>query len=377
MFGIGYGIASTTWLLGVLPTEWLDIPTWPKGLLLVAVFWCLTVLVAALPCLVWGRVRASRAAVLSPLIMTMLWMIYPFPLVEPGYLLAYTPLEHAAFYGGVHVLTALLMVYLEILHLTRTGYPWLALWLLPAFFIPVPHLKLNQQVQIFIVQPSVPRSLHPSPKQAVGLLKQTPDGAFVILPESVFHPGERPANWNTLIAHRTVVWGEIRQAGNRLRNSLLIHSPSGLFIYDKQHLAPGAEWLGPPGIDTIVHALTGWIPLQSGTTPSLWHSPYGDVAVAICYESAWAFPTPVAFSLVITNDDWLGSSFRHHRDLIERLRAIETRAPVIRVANRFSTITYPDLPQHLVDHEYVQFPPRFQTILNLKTFLLMQRENVF
>jgi apolipoprotein N-acyltransferase len=348
LWGLIYSSFTTSWVWSVLPTEWLLIPTFPKGLLLILAALIFTAITVALPFIAWSASRRLSPLFLRPLIcptvIALGWSVHPLPCLEPGYLLAYTPLDFLAHYGGVHILTFFIFYTFEHLSLLLKR-PYLSISLLSIpFLLPQPTYTLFHKGQTaYIIQPATQRTNNPSPSSGLSLLDKVPRGATVIFPESFLNPKTHPSNWEHLIAGRTAIWGELRSQGHSLRNSLVIQVPGQkLFTYDKMHLAPGVEWLGPPGLDIIIHSLTGWPPFTSGTTHPLWQSQAGPVALAICYESSWSFPRPARYSLVLANDDWLGSAFTFQRDLVERIRAIESGTPVIRVANRNSAISFPD-----------------------------------
>ncbi|AGY58007.1 apolipoprotein N-acyltransferase [Gloeobacter kilaueensis] len=352
--GLGYGLASSLWIWGTLPSEWLAIPTLPTGAALIGTTWLGMAILVGLPFGAWawlrGRLPPSARPLLAPVAVTVAWSLHPLPLFAPGYLLAYTPLELLAHLGGVHILTGCFFLFLELFSPARlserSGLALLcaALWYLPprampALSRPEHHLKL------FILQPAAARPGRLAYQSAHRLLKQLPADAFVVLPEGVFQTPAQSADWQRALANRTAVWGEIRPGALGLRNTLVALTPTAnLFTYDKRHLAPGGEWLGPAGIDWLMHRLTGLAPYVAGQSTGLWLSPFGPVAVALCYDIAWPLEYPARFALVLSNDDWLGSGFLWLRDRIERIRAIELGIPILRVANRRSRLSYPDRP---------------------------------
>jgi hypothetical protein len=338
-----YSLANSWWIWGVLPTEWLKIPTWPKGFLLVLAAWVIVGMTGAVPFAVWGwsrcRVKPSLRPWLVPLLVAFAWKLNPLCLLEPGYFLAFTPLDKLARWGGVFTLTWL--VYFAVEACVQPQY--LAMLVVPflmSFWSVDEHHKLPEK--IYVLQQTTQRTLVIDPGSAVRLLKATPEGAFVVLPEGIFRPGTRPANWEKLIAHRTVVWGEIRFVDGTLRNSLIAHNADGAtFIYDKEHLVPGVEWLGPPGIDRLLHALTGWIPYSAGNDKGIWHSPYGAVSVGICFDIGWPVETGSQFGLILSNEDWLGSGFSAWQDQVQRVKSVESRFVIFRVTNRGAVYSFP------------------------------------
>jgi hypothetical protein len=343
VLGVLYSLGNSWWIWGVLPTEWLNIPTWPKGFLLVFSAWVIVGMTGAVPFAVWGwsrcRVKLSLRPWIVPLLVAFAWKLNPLCLLEPGYFLAFTPLDTLARWGGVFTLTWLVYFFVEACFQPR----YLVALLVPLLLSFLPY-EIQHRIpqKIYFLQQTSQRTLIPDPAYAVRLLKATPEGAFVVLPEGIFRPGTRPANWDKLIAHRTVVWGEIRIVDSTLRNSLIAHNASGeTFIYDKQHLVPGVEWLGPPGIDRILHALTGWIPYRAGNKWGILHSPFGEVNVGICFDIAWPLESGSQLGLILSNEEWLGQGFSAWQDQVQRVRAVEMRATIIRVTNHSAIYAFP------------------------------------
>jgi hypothetical protein len=341
--GVHYSLGTSWWIWGVLPTEWLNIPTWPKGFLLVLAAWVIVGVTGAAPFAVWGwsrcRMKPSLRPWIVPLLVAFAWKLNPLCLLEPGYFLAFTQLDTLARWGGVFTLTWLVCFVAEACFQPQYLVALLVPLLMSFWPSEVQH-RIPQK--IYVLQQTSQRKLIPDPASAVRLLRSTPEGAFVVLPEGIFRPGTRPANWEKLIAHRTVVWGEIRFVDGTLRNSLIAHNATGeTFIYDKQHLVPGVEWLGPPGIDRLLYALTGWIPYSAGNDKGIWHSPYGAVSVGVCFDIGWPVKSGSQFGLILSNEDWLGTAFPLWQNQVQRVRTIENGSEIIKVTNRGAVYAFP------------------------------------
>lgn len=122
--------------------------------------------------------------------------------------------------------------------------------------------------------------------------------------------------------------------------------------YDKIQLVPFGEYvpfravLGSV-VDRIVHGFGDMIP---GTVQTLFDVKGARMAVLICYESIFPDLTRRAVKsgadvlVNITNDAWYGKSSAPHQLLaMAALRTVETKVPMVRVANTgISAIIHPD-----------------------------------
>ena len=111
--------------------------------------------------------------------------------------------------------------------------------------------------------------------------------------------------------------------------------------YDKMHLAPFGEYVPfanlLPFIDNLVPMIGGLTP---GTAPKVFEVGERKLGPLICFEMLF---TPMAarlradgadFLVVITNLSWFGASNAIPQELeISRVRAIETRTPLVHCAN--------------------------------------------
>ena len=115
-----------------------------------------------------------------------------------------------------------------------------------------------------------------------------------------------------------------------------------LGFYDKMQLVPFGEYV--PFHDNVLFFLDKLVEgigdFAAGTTPTVLSLPQEKFAVLICYEGifphlARRFVSQGADFLVnITNDAWFGrSSAPYLHLLMEAMRAVENRVPVVRAAN--------------------------------------------
>ncbi|MBF0178044.1 MAG: apolipoprotein N-acyltransferase [Magnetococcales bacterium] len=111
--------------------------------------------------------------------------------------------------------------------------------------------------------------------------------------------------------------------------------------YDKHHLVPFGEfiparWLVPKSIEKLTGGGDDFIP-GPGPFPMPWEK--GDLGILICYEII--FPEEVRqlaeagarWLINVTNDGWFGEAAKPQHLAMARMRTIETRLPLLRVAN--------------------------------------------
>lgn len=137
-----------------------------------------------------------------------------------------------------------------------------------------------------------------------------------------------------------------RDSAGRFFNSLAVLSPQAEIsaLYDKQHLVPFGEYvpfaniLGALGIRGLAQVAQQGFSAGPGPT-SLPLGRLGRVLPLICYEAV--FPQDLRtggprpdWILQITNDGWFGRFSGPYQHLAQaRIRAIERRLPMVRVAN--------------------------------------------
>ncbi len=126
------------------------------------------------------------------------------------------------------------------------------------------------------------------------------------------------------------------------RAYLVSSSAEVLGFYDKMHLVPFGEYV--PFHDSVLFFLDKLVEgigdFAAGTTPTVFALPEGKFGVLICYEGifpdlARRFVAEGADFLVnLTNDAWFGRSSAPYMHLVmEAMRAVENRVPLVRAAN--------------------------------------------
>ncbi|MBF0417816.1 MAG: apolipoprotein N-acyltransferase [Magnetococcales bacterium] len=113
------------------------------------------------------------------------------------------------------------------------------------------------------------------------------------------------------------------------------------YRYDKHHLVPFGEYiplrfLVPDSVHKLTHGSKDFTP---GPGPALLGWEMGDIGPLICYEVI--FPDEVRqlarqgarWLINLTNDGWFGESAKPQHLSMARMRAVENRLPMIRVAN--------------------------------------------
>jgi len=296
------------------------------------------------------------------------WFLSGFPWLSLGYSQTDTWLAGLAPVGGVHLVSAALLLSagatVTLLHGDRAA-KWIAAvllllpWTLGAGLRGVEWTRpAGPPVSIAILQGAVSQDLKwlESNRQSIldgyARLHREALGAQLILwPESAL-----PDLANSLPRYLSGVWSSARAAGSAVLLGVMRHEPdSGLYynallalsgdemaFYDKQHLVPFGEYFPVPSF------VREWLRLMS--------LPYSDfepgaarqaplrvaglsIAPSICYEDAYPgellYAQRQADLLVnVTNDAWFGrSSARYQHLQIARMRAIETERYLLRAAN--------------------------------------------
>jgi apolipoprotein N-acyltransferase len=125
------------------------------------------------------------------------------------------------------------------------------------------------------------------------------------------------------------------------RNRVLLVDRDGRIsaTYDKRILVPFGETIPAPGVFAGLRALAaGERPIRPGDRPALFRIEGARAAVLVCWEAIFpAFVGRAAagadLTIVVTNDDWLGSPLAaEQHSAMAALRAVETRVPVVRAA---------------------------------------------
>ncbi len=139
--------------------------------------------------------------------------------------------------------------------------------------------------------------------------------------------------------------------------------------YNKHHLVPFGEYVPFRGYipDSITKLTAGTSDFSSGpgATPLRWNQ--GDIGVLICYEVI--FPeevrrlatTGVRWLVNLTNDGWFGESAKPQHLAMTRMRAIENRLPLVRVANTGISAAFDQFGKELG-----RIPPNEAGVLTVK-----------
>ncbi|MBF0127421.1 MAG: apolipoprotein N-acyltransferase [Magnetococcales bacterium] len=125
--------------------------------------------------------------------------------------------------------------------------------------------------------------------------------------------------------------------------------------YDKHHLVPFGEYipfrfLAPKALHKLTHGTKDFTPGRL-PVPLAWGN--GAIGSLICYEVI--FPDEVRLLAVqgaqwlinVTNDAWFGESAKPQHLAMARMRAVENRLPMIRVANSGISAIFNHLGQEL------------------------------
>jgi len=211
-------------------------------------------------------------------------------------------------------------------------------------------------------------------------LSNSPQADILIWPETALPFILGHASWindvvaNHLAPHQTLITGipKLGKDGG-FYNSIAAFSGTGKIthIYDKNILVPFGEYMPfrafvPQFFGPLVHGTQDY---TAGHTadPITWEGLR--FLPLICYEAI--FPTHVArhapksnVLLNLTNDAWFGNSSAPHQHFaMARLRAVENRQPLIRVANTgITAVITPSgkvnyrLPQYTEGTEFFTLP---------------------
>ncbi len=293
------------------------------------------------------------------------WLASGFPWLALGYSQTDTVLAGLAPVGGVYLVSlavALSAAALATMILHRPRLVVLAglvaVWALAALLQPLEWTaEQTREVKVALLQGAVPQDQKWLPEQLLPTLQlyqqmtqDNFDRDLVIWPEAAI-----PA----LLGQADEYLGALWQAARASDTALLIGVPrrdaeSGEFfnsvvalgrsrqIYDKRHLVPFGEYFPVPGI------VRQWLRLmnlpytdfEAGSDAQQPLAVAGEyVAITICYEDVFGaeqLPGLKQASLLVnvSNDAWFGDSIAPHQHLqIARMRALETRRPMLRATN--------------------------------------------
>jgi apolipoprotein N-acyltransferase len=301
------------------------------------------------------------------------WFLSGFPWLSLGYSQTDSWLAGLAPVGGVYLLSLALLVSagallslwfergaLRTAALVALVLPWtlgVALqgvaWTQPA----------GPAKQVAILQGAIPQDMKWQATNQrnildiyAGLHKQALGADLIVWPESAL-----PDFANLLSSYVGSVWSAARDAGSDVVmgimrvddsagagveplyfNALLAMGAGEPAFYDKRHLVPFGEYFPVPAF------VRQWLRLMSlpysDFTPGAHEQPPlqlagMSLAASICYEDAYgALLRPEIRAsdvlVTVTNDAWFGHSAARYQHLqIARMRAIESRRPLLRAAN--------------------------------------------
>ncbi|MEP6572837.1 MAG: apolipoprotein N-acyltransferase [Gemmatimonadota bacterium] len=215
---------------------------------------------------------------------------------------------------------------------------------------------------VALVQPNVSLERGSAPEAGDGIFRSlleqsraslaTGDPGLIIWPEASL-PGYLGAHpdWSSGVTafarryHRSVLLGGMDvildgKSGFDVYNAAFLYDSTGVrSVYHKNHLVPLVEQIPflPARWTQGIHGLGSFEP---GLTAPILHAPPGGFGVLICFESTFESVARsyrrrgADFLVNIVNDEWLRSTpaaSQHAAHLV--MRAIETRAAIVRVAN--------------------------------------------
>ncbi len=294
------------------------------------------------------------------------WFLTGFPWLSLGYSQTDTWLAGFAPVGGVYALSALLLLGSGALVALVRGSGstrWVALGLLLAPW-PVGWLlgrvewtqAAGPAVSVAILQGAVAESIkwdetvvQPTMDLYTRLNEQALGARLIVWPESAV-----PQFANDMPNYLRQVYGGSRQHGSDVIMGVLrfdAHDEAydslmavgdEVEFYDKHQLVPFAEFFPVPDF------IRSWMRLRnlpySDFSRGSAHQPAiaaGDlwIAPSICYEDGYGSQNlgmlrRAQLLVNVTNDGWFGRSWARYQHLqISRMRALETRRPMLRAAN--------------------------------------------
>jgi apolipoprotein N-acyltransferase len=378
-FGVG-AYAAGTWWLYIAIRVFGQAPVWIALVVMGALVLIMAAYQAALGYAVVRWLPARRASgwlMLVPAAWVLLewwrgWFLSGFPWLSLGYSQTDTWLAGLAPVGGVHLLSAALLIgagaLVTFLQASGTARVSLRAVALVALVLPwtiglsLRNVEWTQAEgttkSIAILQGAVPQDMKwlESNQQKIlddyaAMNKQALGADLIVWPESAL-----PDVANVFPRYIGGIWSESDGAGSgvlmgvmrqdddgvRYFNSVLGLGKSDPQFYDKTHLVPFGEYFPVPG------TVREWLRLMS--LPNSDFNAGADdqpplsvagmkISASICYEDS--YPTSLHASTLgsdllanVTNDAWFGRSGARYQHLqIARMRAIEGRRFLVRAAN--------------------------------------------
>ncbi|MEG3640237.1 apolipoprotein N-acyltransferase [Magnetococcus sp. PR-3] len=383
LFGLFHFSLSFTWLIESLSTN--SGAPWIAGVLGVV---GLAAVVAIYPMLVAGALAWLRPrAVMLPIVVATLWvcaewlrgyLFTGFPWNQSGMIwMNWASLIQVADLGGIYLLSFLALLMAGVIRVVfdptlsaRLRTRWLVVM---SVVLTAGHLYGEAQLQISadekqyriaLVQGGVPqlnkwdKARHEEHLERYLDLTMEAAGQavdLVVWPETAlaYFLQSYPARWDRMAnVLRTLevpllfgVPHAVKGKSHRYRyyNALALFNQKGDWIktYHKHHLVPFGEYVPLRGWlpDSIAKLTAGKEDFSMGVGPQAIPTSLGVLGPLVCYEVI--FPAEVrqlanqGVELLInaTNDAWFGHSAKTQHLQMARLRAIENRLPLVRVAN--------------------------------------------
>jgi len=380
-FAFGFGTyAAGTWWLYIAIRVFGQAPVWVALVVMGALVLIMAAYQAALGYVVVRWLSARRPVgwlLLVPAAWVLLewwrgWFLSGFPWLSLGYSQTDTWLAGLAPVGGVHLLSAMLLIgagaLVTLIQASGPARGSLRAVALVALVLPWTLGLSLRNVEwthaegatrsIAILQGAVPQDLkwlESNQKKILddyaALNKQALGADLIVWPESAL-----PDVANVYAKYIGGVWSDSDAAGSgvlmgvmrvdddgiRYFNSVLGLGKSEPEFYDKTHLVPFGEYFPVP------HAVREWLRLMSLPNSDFNAGAHDQpplsvadmkISASICYEDSYPTSLHVAtresgLLANVTNDAWFGRSGARYQHLqIARLRAIEGRRFLVRAAN--------------------------------------------
>lgn len=376
-FAFGFGTyAAGTWWLYIAIHVFGQAPVWLALIVMAALVVIMAAYQAGLGYVVvrWLPARSALGwLVLVPAAWLILewwrgWFLSGFPWLSLGYSQTDTWLAGLAPVGGMHLLSAVLLIGAgALVTLLKARGPLRALalvalvlpWTLGLSLRGVEWTRPEGPTRtVAILQGAVPQDMKwlESNQQKIlddyaALHKQALGADLIVWPESAlpdlanFYAEYIGAIWSASDRAKSgVLMGVMRLDDDKVNsyNSVLALGEGEPTFYDKSHLVPFGEYFPVPGW------VRSWLRLMSlpysdftsGKTDQPPLSVEGmKIATSICYEDAYPISLHVATRAAgllanVTNDAWFGRSGARYQHLqIARMRSIEGRRFLVRAAN--------------------------------------------
>ncbi|MCM8820039.1 MAG: apolipoprotein N-acyltransferase, partial [Candidatus Omnitrophica bacterium] len=212
-------------------------------------------------------------------------------------------------------------------------------------------IKQKNFLMISLLQPNHSETLKQTASEAVvadlkKLIKNTSPNSLVILPEASWPILIDKSRWNQLIKiikqlKRDIILGAVIKENENFYNAALYFNVEGelLDIYRKIKLVPFGEYVPLRKYLGFIRAINEVADMKRGNKQTIFDYHGKKFSVLICFEDIFplfvlSISKEVDFLINITNDEWFKGNPQARQHLaIMCFRAIETRRPIIRVAN--------------------------------------------